>query len=67
VIFHDCELKIYSNSVHAQYHELCNLSPDIKKKMWLYHYTTEGGSIDLPIATEDGFLGFVKRGAIFEY
>jgi len=67
VIFQDCELKNYPNSVHAQYHELCNLSPDIKKKMWLYHYTTDSGLIELPLATEDGFLGFVKRGAVFEY
>jgi ribonuclease BN (tRNA processing enzyme) len=67
VIFHDCECKKYPNSVHAQYHELCGLPAEIKAKMWLYHYTTDGGTIELPNACEDGFLGFVKRGESFVY
>jgi len=66
VIFHDCECKKYPNSVHAQYHELCGLPAEIKAKMWLYHYTTDGGAIELPNAVVDGFLGFVKRGDVYE-
>lgn len=64
VIFHDCELANYPNSVHAQYHELKELPSDIKAKMWLYHYTE---SDDMPNAVEEGFLGFVHRGQEFEF
>jgi len=67
VIFHDCELANYPASVHAQYHELKTLPDTIKSKMWLYHYDTKCGTIDLPDAVADGFKGFVKRGDIFEY
>ena len=67
IIFQDCELAIYPNSVHTQYHELCTLPPEIKAKMWLYHYTTAGGTIELPDASKEGFLGFVKRGDTYDY
>lgn len=67
VIFQDCDLANYTPNVHAQYHELCGLPTEIKAKMWLYHYTTDGGTIELPNACEDGFLGFVKRGESFEF
>jgi len=66
-IFHDCELADYPNSVHAQYHELVTLPDAIKAKMWLYHYTTNDGAIELPDAVVDGFQGFVKRGDVFEF
>ena len=70
VIFQDCELATYPNSVHAQYRELFTLPDNIKNKMWLYHYSGklpaqwETGDID-GLET-DGFLGFVKKGQIFE-
>jgi ribonuclease BN (tRNA processing enzyme) len=64
VIFHDCELMEYPNSVHAQYHELKELPDEIKNKMWLYHYTKSDNMPD-PIA--DGFLGYVERGQSFEF
>lgn len=67
IIFHDCELAEYPNSVHAQYHELCDLPAEIKEKMWLYHYNLNGGEIELPDAVSDGFKGFVKRGDVFIY
>lgn len=67
VIFHDCELAEYPNGVHAQYHELCELPDRIKNKMYLYHYTTDNGKIELPNAFIDGFKGFVRRGDIFEF
>jgi len=66
VIFHDCELAEYPNSVHAQYHELTKLPEHIKAKMWLYHYTFNEDYPELPDAVADGFLGFVKRGDSFE-
>ncbi len=66
-IFHDCELADYPNSVHAQYRELVKLPEAIKAKMWLYHYKTDGGKVELPDAVADGFLGFVKRGDTFEF
>lgn len=67
VIFHDCEIAEYPNSVHAQYHELKKLPEAIRAKMWLYHYTTNNGEIELPDAVADGFRGFVKRGDTFEF
>ena len=65
VIFQDCEIAEYPNSVHAQYHQLKELPSEIKAKMWLYHYTTNGGASTLPDAVADGFRGFVKRGEVF--
>ena len=67
VIFQDCELAEYPNGVHAQYHQLVTLPEHIKKKMWLYHYTTNNGTIELPDAKADGFAGFVKRGDTFGF
>lgn len=64
VIFQDCELMKYPESVHAQYHELCTLPEEFRKKMWLYHY----GGATLPDDWEEkGFLGFVKKGQEFEF
>jgi ribonuclease BN (tRNA processing enzyme) len=61
VVFQDCELAVYPNSVHAQYHQLLTLPDVIKNKMWLYHYSGE-------IPQEDaGFRGFVKKGQIFKF
>lgn len=63
VIFHDCEIANYPESVHAQYRELCTLPVEFKNKMWLYHY---GG--ELPKDWEEqGFLGFVKKGQEFDF
>jgi ribonuclease BN (tRNA processing enzyme) len=62
VIFQDCELADYPNSVHAQYRQLITLPEDIRNKMWLYHYNG-----NIPDASIDGFLGFVKKGQIFEF
>ncbi len=61
LIFQDCETSAYKSGVHAHYQELLNLDPEIKKKMWLYHYS-EGA---LPDAKKDGFQGFVRKGQLF--
>lgn len=63
IIFHDCETGGFSTPVHAHYDELLTLPPAIRKKIWLYGY--QPGT--LPHAVEDGFLGFVKRGQMFEF
>lgn len=63
LIFQDCELAPYSSPVHAHYGKLASLPPEIKNKMWLYGYQPG----ELPKAEKDGFLGFVKRGNIFDF
>ncbi|CDZ79112.1 ribonuclease Z [Legionella massiliensis] len=63
LIFQDCETSSRSSNQHARYDDLRNLSPDLKKKMWLYDYN-EG---ELPNAQQDGFLGFVVRGQHFVF
>lgn len=62
LIFHDCETAHFPTQVHAHYQELVQLPADLKSKMWLYGY--QPGK--LPDAKADGFLGFVKRGQVFE-
>ena len=42
---------------------LATLAPEIKNKMWLYHYNPG----PLPNAEKDGFLGFVKKSSLFEF
>lgn len=63
LIFQDCETTLHESGVHANYRQLRTLPVDVKKKMWLYHY--QDG--ELPDAKADGFLGFVKKGQIFDY
>lgn len=61
IIFHDCETLEHKSGVHAHYLELLTLPPELKKKIWLYHYNSE----ILPNAEAQGFLGFVKKGQTF--
>ncbi|KTD66307.1 MBL fold metallo-hydrolase [Legionella spiritensis] len=56
LIFHDCETSDVPSGVHAHYEQLKSLSPAIKAKMWLYHYSDD----KLPDAGKHGFCGFVK-------
>jgi ribonuclease BN (tRNA processing enzyme) len=63
IIFQDCETTKNPTNIHAHYRELINLPQSIKQKMWLYGY--QPGT--LPNALEDDFLGFVKRGQVFEF
>jgi len=63
IIFQDCEIYPYPSPVHAQYKDLVTLPENLKKKMWLYGYQPG----ELPDAKKDGFLGFVKRGDIFNF
>jgi ribonuclease BN (tRNA processing enzyme) len=63
IIFHDCETTPYESGVHAHYNFLKLLPSDIKKKMWLYHYSDDYTNFN-PI--KDGFHGFVHKGQEFE-
>jgi len=63
IIFHDCETELENSGVHAHYSDLKTLAPEIKSKMWLYHYDPG----ELPDAQKDGFQGFVQPGQIFSF
>jgi ribonuclease BN (tRNA processing enzyme) len=62
VIFQDCETSPFKTGVHAHYEDLKTLSPEVKKKMWLYHYQPNP-PYD---AVADGFAGFIKKGQAFD-
>lgn len=62
IIFHDCETTKNPSGVHAHFTELTTLSPEIKAKLWLYHYN-DG---ELPDALAQGFAGFVRCRQEFE-
>ena len=68
LIFQDCEFADYPNSVHAQFHQLCELSSTIKEKMWLYHYMLNDKTLEEleNLVLKNGFAGLVKRGQEFE-
>lgn len=63
IIFQDCETSDSPSGVHAHYNELVTLPEEIKKKMWLYHYSP-GGEKKFD-AVKDGFAGFIKKGQEF--
>lgn len=67
IIFQDSEFANYPNSVHAQFHQLCELGSEIKKKMWLYHYKLNDMSYEElnQEVLEAGFAGLIKRGQEF--
>ena len=58
IIFQDCETGFKSN-VHAHFDDLKTLPDNIKKKMWLYHYSEK--------QPNNGFKGFVKKGQCFKF
>lgn len=62
LIFHDCETAQFKSGVHAHYTQLKTLSPEIRQKMWLYHYNPHN-PYD---AVADGFKGFVVKGQEFD-
>lgn len=68
VIFHDCEMITYPDSVHTQFSELKEIPPEYKSKMWLYHYMLHGKTFEELEAEviAEGFLGLVKRGQSFD-
>jgi ribonuclease BN (tRNA processing enzyme) len=61
-IFQECETLPLRSDVHTHYDDLNKfIIPDIKKKMYLYHYSDKIESVE-----EDGFAGFVNKGDEFE-
>jgi len=68
VIFHDCEMITYPDSVHAQFSELKDIPPEYKAKMWLYHYMLYGKTFEELEAEviAEGFAGLVTRGQVFD-
>lgn len=58
VILQDCESGPKSG-VHAHYDELKSLPPEIRAKMWLYHYGTGARQKYDPVV--DGFRGFLRK------
>lgn len=62
LIFQDCDTGSKPGGAHAHYDQLVSLPPDIRAKMWLYHYA-DG---PLPDAVADGFLGFVRPRQMFD-
>ena len=69
VIFQDCET-MYKSGVHAHYDDLNTLKPEIKKKMYLYHYqdnVVKEWDTWTKKAKEDGFKGFVQKGQSFKF
>ena len=62
IIYQDCETAPFKSGVHAHYEDLKTLKPEIKAKMWLYHYQPNPKQD----AKADGFAGFVKKQQEFE-
>lgn len=62
LILHECETAPFKSGVHCHYTELVGLPPEIKKKMWLYHFNRG----DLPDCQKDGFRGFITKQKSFD-
>ncbi|WP_058533051.1 MBL fold metallo-hydrolase [Legionella saoudiensis] len=62
IVFHDCETLAAPSGVHAHFDQLTTLAPEIRAKMWLYHYN-DGV---LPEVGPHGFRGFARCGQIID-
>lgn len=58
MVLQDCETGPESG-VHAHYERLRTLPPEIRSKMWLYHYSPGAREKYNPI--DDGFRGFLRK------
>lgn len=63
-IFHDCDFSVNASKVHASYQLLKTLPPEIKKMMYLCHYSKNSEKY---VPEEDGFAGLVKAGVYYNY
>ena len=73
-MFHDCQL--FKGGVHSSYEELMTLDPEIRAKMFLYHF---GDNWDRPevwvqpehdfqgIPVKDGFLGWTQPQVAYDF
>jgi hypothetical protein len=64
LILQDCETSPFKSGVHAHFDDLKTLSPEIKRKMWLYHYQPHTARQELAVG--EGFAGFVDPGQQFD-
>lgn len=65
LIIQDCETSPFQTGVHSHYDELVPLDPDVKAKMYLWHY--QDNVLDdfdawSKKAADDGFAGFLRPG-----
>lgn len=68
-IFHDCETSPFASGVHAHYNNLKTLAPEVKSKMWLYHYHDNVvAKLDEmnEQAINDGFRGFLATHTLMD-
>ncbi len=74
VMFHDCQ--IFSGGVHASYHELMTLDPNIRRKMFLYHYNYNWNQPKTWVKpsdpftgnpVKDGFLGCAQQQVAYDF
>ena len=61
-IFHDCQIK--NGDVHAWYNDLAELSDEVKKIMYLCHYSD---NYKIKDAKADGFAGFAEQGVFYNF
>lgn len=62
-IFHEVDVQNLGGQVHVQYKDMLKLPPEIKQRIWFYHYKNIGR--ELPDVRKDGFSGYAKPGWIF--
>jgi ribonuclease BN (tRNA processing enzyme) len=74
IMFHDCQL--FNGGVHASYEELMTLPPDIRKKMFLYHFGDNWDQINTWVKPDDpfsgdpqkdGFLGWAQQQIAYDF
>jgi ribonuclease BN (tRNA processing enzyme) len=67
LIIQDCETSTFKTGVHAHYDELVRLDPQVKAKMYLWHYqdnVSQNFSTWQARAKQDGFAGFLYKGQV---
>ncbi len=74
IMFHDCQL--FQGGVHASYHELMTLRPEIREKTYLYHYGDNWDQTDTWVKpsdpftgdpVKDGFLGWAEQQVAYDF
>jgi ribonuclease BN (tRNA processing enzyme) len=66
IVIQDCETSEFKSSVHAHYLDNKTLSPQIKAKTYLWHYqdnVVQNFDKWQKRSLEDGFCGFIRKGA----
>jgi ribonuclease BN (tRNA processing enzyme) len=69
LIIHDCETGPFKTDIHSHYDDLKTLAPEIKIKIYLWHYQDnvfQDFDTWQQKALNDGFKGFLKRGEKIE-